>query len=749
MEDDDDAFLYGDDPAPGTLSKSATDADANKTSQQEGNAQVNGSGDALVARGDEETGDADEDEDDDEEEEDSDSDIEFIIDASQEGQQTAARPGYQKPGAPLQPTQGTPQRTQSTITSEYTPLSRTQLLSSTNPALSQTASTVAGTSLKPDAPLQQATREGGPPAVPSTAPRLNLSPGPEDRVFPKPEDQVEEDEVQGQDIFDIDIDALTEKPWRRYGADLTDYFNYGFNEESWNVWRGKKERMVDARKQAESQMFGNPMMPGNMQQMMAMMPPPQQMQAMMAQGAGMGMMPPEQMMAMMAGMSGMPPMGGPPMPPAMAAMLGGQRPNGMGGFNEDHQLTPMHQQRGQSEAPSEHGRDSTPRPGNYSHNTRQDVKDEDNDSLSQATDKPLAPPPVNLPMKPMSQSDMSAFFGASGVDMSQIAAAGLNTSPQLASSNAAAAAAPSGERQASRSPAPPAEASQGASIRGRAAASKGRETSPSVPSGPKIPGKRYNDRDTGSGGGDALDYGAHERDHRNRDYYDDRAHDEGRDRSDRRGRGWDDDTDSRDRTREWTSREGSGWDSGSHRDDRYARHRNDERTPRPRKGSHYDSQDRGGGWDDGEPSGRRAVSSRSKRGDDYDDETASQSSVGGRHRRSTAYTSRDSRDERSHRSERPRDYRDRAEPSSSRDAERDRDRDRERERDRDREARNQLRAERRAGKDTEDHPPSSSSTGLSIKGSRKRAAPEEHDDGPSSEPKDSSARRTSASRKKR
>uniref|UniRef100_A0A1J3IJ04 FIP1[V]-like protein n=1 Tax=Noccaea caerulescens TaxID=107243 RepID=A0A1J3IJ04_NOCCA len=34
-------------------------------------------------------------------------------------------------------------------------------------------------------------------------------------------------------IFEVDIDTFEEKPWRYQGVDITDYFNFGLNEESW------------------------------------------------------------------------------------------------------------------------------------------------------------------------------------------------------------------------------------------------------------------------------------------------------------------------------------------------------------------------------------------------------------------------------------------------------------------------------------------------------------------------------------
>lgn len=31
-------------------------------------------------------------------------------------------------------------------------------------------------------------------------------------------------------IYDLDLASMEDKPWRKPGADITDYFNYGFNE---------------------------------------------------------------------------------------------------------------------------------------------------------------------------------------------------------------------------------------------------------------------------------------------------------------------------------------------------------------------------------------------------------------------------------------------------------------------------------------------------------------------------------------
>ncbi|KAG8063650.1 hypothetical protein GUJ93_ZPchr0003g16538 [Zizania palustris] len=34
-------------------------------------------------------------------------------------------------------------------------------------------------------------------------------------------------------VFDLDIEAFQHKPWRQHGVDLTDYFNFGLDEEGW------------------------------------------------------------------------------------------------------------------------------------------------------------------------------------------------------------------------------------------------------------------------------------------------------------------------------------------------------------------------------------------------------------------------------------------------------------------------------------------------------------------------------------
>ncbi|KAJ1932705.1 cleavage polyadenylation factor subunit fip1, partial [Linderina macrospora] len=45
------------------------------------------------------------------------------------------------------------------------------------------------------------------------------------------------------DMYKIDLDLLEEKPWRNPGADITDYFNFGFNEQTWRLYCLKQKQL--------------------------------------------------------------------------------------------------------------------------------------------------------------------------------------------------------------------------------------------------------------------------------------------------------------------------------------------------------------------------------------------------------------------------------------------------------------------------------------------------------------------------
>jgi len=40
----------------------------------------------------------------------------------------------------------------------------------------------------------------------------------------------------GRSILEVDLGAMADKPWRRPGSDISDWFNYGFDELSWETY---------------------------------------------------------------------------------------------------------------------------------------------------------------------------------------------------------------------------------------------------------------------------------------------------------------------------------------------------------------------------------------------------------------------------------------------------------------------------------------------------------------------------------
>ncbi|XP_018023604.1 pre-mRNA 3'-end-processing factor FIP1 isoform X2 [Hyalella azteca] len=49
--------------------------------------------------------------------------------------------------------------------------------------------------------------------------------------------------VNGVAVADLNLADYEDKPWRKPGADLSDYFNYGFNEQSWFKYCDRQKRM--------------------------------------------------------------------------------------------------------------------------------------------------------------------------------------------------------------------------------------------------------------------------------------------------------------------------------------------------------------------------------------------------------------------------------------------------------------------------------------------------------------------------
>ncbi|EPX74550.1 mRNA cleavage and polyadenylation specificity factor complex subunit [Schizosaccharomyces octosporus yFS286] len=51
--------------------------------------------------------------------------------------------------------------------------------------------------------------------------------------------------IDGKNIFEVDLESLEDKPWRKPGADISDYFNYGFDEFTWAAYCAKQTTLRD------------------------------------------------------------------------------------------------------------------------------------------------------------------------------------------------------------------------------------------------------------------------------------------------------------------------------------------------------------------------------------------------------------------------------------------------------------------------------------------------------------------------
>ncbi|KAK4699105.1 pre-mRNA 3'-end-processing factor FIP1, partial [Phenoliferia sp. Uapishka_3] len=61
-------------------------------------------------------------------------------------------------------------------------------------------------------------------------------------------------DANGNDLFDLDIDAIEDKNWRKPGANMADYFNYGMNEPAWKNY-ARKQKITRQAESAEKNPF--------------------------------------------------------------------------------------------------------------------------------------------------------------------------------------------------------------------------------------------------------------------------------------------------------------------------------------------------------------------------------------------------------------------------------------------------------------------------------------------------------------
>jgi pre-mRNA 3'-end-processing factor FIP1 len=49
--------------------------------------------------------------------------------------------------------------------------------------------------------------------------------------------------INSESAVEFDMESLDDKPWRKPGADITDYFNYGFTEDTWTAYCNRQKTL--------------------------------------------------------------------------------------------------------------------------------------------------------------------------------------------------------------------------------------------------------------------------------------------------------------------------------------------------------------------------------------------------------------------------------------------------------------------------------------------------------------------------
>ena len=79
--------------------------------------------------------------------------------------------------------------------------------------------------------------------------------------------------LDGQSLLDVDIEGFEEKPWRKPGADITDYFNFGFNELTWKQYCYKQKNLREEFTKASGPIFSSGAPSAQQQQQSNNLPP--------------------------------------------------------------------------------------------------------------------------------------------------------------------------------------------------------------------------------------------------------------------------------------------------------------------------------------------------------------------------------------------------------------------------------------------------------------------------------------------
>ncbi|KAI0652565.1 hypothetical protein C8Q79DRAFT_938290 [Trametes meyenii] len=326
--DDDDSYLYGDSnteevakpavqtsvPQPISLEQTRSVSEGLVAKLEEQAAEATNGDSAVEGVEDEESAENGAQGEEEEDEESEDDDIEIIMEPQSRSLDFRNQPGRQSGTRSTSATFSTPQRPpptqQPSLTTEYTPRERavTKVPSTPQPS-SQPSQTplpplaaTPGTTEKPQEVEKEGAKDSGPD--PKTLPAATAPPS-HPSINPSAVGTVD-----GRSIFDYDLNAIAEKPWRRPGSDLSDWFNYGFDEISWEAYCYRRRELGELATMLKSNVLNFAGMPED--QLIALPPEVRTMvmagaTAVMAGGGaggpgGGGMIPPGAGMNMNGGM---------------------------------------------------------------------------------------------------------------------------------------------------------------------------------------------------------------------------------------------------------------------------------------------------------------------------------------------------------------------------------------------------------------------------------------------------------------
>jgi pre-mRNA 3'-end-processing factor FIP1 len=145
--------------------------------------------------------------------------------------------GLKNSTAIVQPLQS--QTTSSSLTTEYTPQKRRP----SNVSPSDTVNPQPAPQSE-KASIQQTTPSAPTPFTQSKVDTSTLPPVTAPSTHPSIDPTIP-GVHEGRPIFEHDMDALADKPWRKPGSNISDWFNYGFDEISWEAYCYRRRQLGD------------------------------------------------------------------------------------------------------------------------------------------------------------------------------------------------------------------------------------------------------------------------------------------------------------------------------------------------------------------------------------------------------------------------------------------------------------------------------------------------------------------------